>query len=508
MSEHRQDHYDRHQSGGPDALTGILDANARVAVQNGGTLFSTRRIINLIGSGLTIGVADDSANERATITLTVAAAGGAAGGDLTGMYPNPTLAAAGPGATGPIGSATVVPIVTIDAKGRVTGLTSITISGVVPALATPAITLGSAAAAGSAANTIRSDSTIAAFDATVPTTQAIGDAAAIGTAAFAARRDHKHAWPTSIAMADLAAAVVGALIPPGMLLPWPSKTLPTNGLFLWADGVAVSRATYATLFAAIVPVLGTVTVTLASPGVWTCSASHNLAIGDAVYLTTTGALPTGVSANTIYYVMTVPSGTTFTLGTTRSTTAVTIAVNTSVSQSGVHTVRACPFGLGDASTTFNTPKLCGMGIAGLDAFGGASDAGLLSTLNAIGLTVGEESHALITAELGSHTHASAAHTHTMGNHTHTGAAHTHDLYDGNNTLYGAAGGVGDGSNPGHVVAGGAVSMRAASTTPGAGGAPSTNTSDSTTPGATGSTGSGTGHNTMQPTIFMPWVIKT
>ncbi len=40
---------------------------------------------------------------------------------------------------------------------------------------------------------IRSDSTIAAFDATNPTTQAFGDAAAVGTAAFAARRDHKHA---------------------------------------------------------------------------------------------------------------------------------------------------------------------------------------------------------------------------------------------------------------------------------------------------------------------------
>lgn len=47
-----------------------------------------------------------------------------AGGDLTGSYPNPTLAAAGPGATGPIGSTSAVPVVTIDAKGRVIALTS------------------------------------------------------------------------------------------------------------------------------------------------------------------------------------------------------------------------------------------------------------------------------------------------------------------------------------------------------------------------------------------------
>ncbi len=63
--------------------------------------------------------------------------------------------------------------------------------------ATPAIALGTAAAAGSASTVIRSDSTIVAFDATVPTTQAFGDAAATGAAAVAARRDHKHAMPAA-----------------------------------------------------------------------------------------------------------------------------------------------------------------------------------------------------------------------------------------------------------------------------------------------------------------------
>lgn len=61
--------------------------------------------------------------------------------------------------------------------------------------ATPAIALGSAAAAGSASTAIRSDSTIAAFDTTAPVTQAIGDAAAVGVINFAARRDHVHGMP-------------------------------------------------------------------------------------------------------------------------------------------------------------------------------------------------------------------------------------------------------------------------------------------------------------------------
>lgn len=54
---------------------------------------------------------------------------GPAGGDLTGTFPNPSLANFGPGAIGPIGDSTHVAAVTVDAKGRVSALTSIAISG-------------------------------------------------------------------------------------------------------------------------------------------------------------------------------------------------------------------------------------------------------------------------------------------------------------------------------------------------------------------------------------------
>ena len=66
---------------------------------------------------------------------------------------------------------------------------------------TPAIVLGTANTAGSSTNFLRRDDTILVFDTTVPSTQAFGDAAAVGTATVVARRDHKHAMmaaPTTV----------------------------------------------------------------------------------------------------------------------------------------------------------------------------------------------------------------------------------------------------------------------------------------------------------------------
>jgi hypothetical protein len=60
---------------------------------------------------------------------------------------------------------------------------------------TPALTLGTTNATGTATTGILTDASIAVFDATVPTTAAASDAAATGSAAFAARRDHRHGMP-------------------------------------------------------------------------------------------------------------------------------------------------------------------------------------------------------------------------------------------------------------------------------------------------------------------------
>ena len=81
-------------------------------------------------------------------------------------------------------------------------------------------------------------------------------------------------------------------------------------------------------------VVGTCTITIASPAVFTIN-SHGLTQNDSITLATTGALPTGLSVGVTYYV----SATGLTANTFQvSATLGGASVNTSGSQSGTHTL--------------------------------------------------------------------------------------------------------------------------------------------------------------------------
>ncbi len=64
--------------------------------------------------------------------------------------------------------------------------------GATTSFGTPAIVLGTAAAAGAATTAVRTDATIVAFDATTPASSPLGGSGSTGAAAVAARRDHVH----------------------------------------------------------------------------------------------------------------------------------------------------------------------------------------------------------------------------------------------------------------------------------------------------------------------------
>lgn len=80
----------------------------------------------------------------------------------------------------------------------------------------------------------------------------------------------------------------------------------------------------------------TITVTIATPAVVTWTG-HGLPEGAPVVFTTSGALPTGITAGTTYYVGRSPAANTFNISTSVANAAAGTFVATSGSQSGTHT---------------------------------------------------------------------------------------------------------------------------------------------------------------------------
>jgi len=74
---HTEDHQARHQSGGADALSGNLDATARVGVRknSAGSVFTRRRLNLIEGNNVTLTVADDAGSEEVDVTITASGGG-------------------------------------------------------------------------------------------------------------------------------------------------------------------------------------------------------------------------------------------------------------------------------------------------------------------------------------------------------------------------------------------------------------------------------------------------
>ena len=58
-----------HRAGERDALTGDLDANARVTLEQGQTSYARRKVAVTVANGLTATLTDDEQNERVTLAL-------------------------------------------------------------------------------------------------------------------------------------------------------------------------------------------------------------------------------------------------------------------------------------------------------------------------------------------------------------------------------------------------------------------------------------------------------
>jgi hypothetical protein len=244
-----------------------------------------------------------------------------------------------------------------------------------------------------AARTLLDDPDVATMRATLGAVNIAGDTMTGELTLNGSPTDPGHAVPKSYVDALLGATA--AAVPAGTVLSYSGFALPAGG-WLWANGAAQNRTTYASLYAATNKT-GTATMTIASPCVVTWNA-HGLRDNWPIKFKTTGALPTGITAGTTYYIKS-STANTFKLSTTPGGSD----LNTSGTQSGVHTAVFSPHGDGNGSTTFNVIDMRGKTAFGLDDMF-TSAAGLVTAAGSgingktIGATGGEETHTLTAAE--------------------------------------------------------------------------------------------------------------
>lgn len=294
---------------------------------------------------------------------------------------------------------------------------------------------------------------------------------------------------------------------PGMISEFAGSTVP-GGWFL-CDGNSVSRFTYAALFSAITQNKGTFTVTIATPAVFTLT-SHGMLTGSKVFLTTTGALPTGLTADTNYFVISTGANT-FNLATTFANAIAGTAIATSGAQSGTHTLVHAPYGVG-SPTTFYLPYLSGYTPVGLDTS--------QTEFNVLGETGGAKTHTLSTAEMPVHSHAN-----TLGSATVAASGHIHYASGQGGDLRTAIGATAsDAGSLGYVPSGpispgpgsiGAYTLLAGWTASERGfnhytpvyGYTSGNSANATVTISNVNAGSGQSHNNLQPYVVLNYIIK-
>lgn len=236
--------------------------------------------------------------------------------------------------------------------------------------------------------------------------------------------------------------------------------LPPGG-YLWENGAAVSRTTYARLFNTITLGVAASTVT----GSTTISAvSFNL--------TTLDHSPVGwpLSGPGI------PAGATISSFTSST---IVMSVAATATATSVAVVLA-PFGVGDGATTFNVPDSRGRVTAGRDNMGGTAASRMTAAGGVVGTqlgnTAGTETYTLTVAQMPVHAHG------------FTGTTQTWSTNQGTIDF-----GSGDASGP---TGGRGVSYEGAATV-------------TVTPSGTiGTNGSGNAHPIMQPTIVKHKIIKT
>ena len=273
-------------------------------------------------------------------------------------------------------------------------------------------------------------------------------------------------------LSPLSVQAAGAqIIPSGVEFPYAGIALPSGG-YLWEDGTAYSRTTYANLFAAL---------TKACTGDTNATNTISNVSADLRGMGLVGAYIEGTG---------IASGTTITAISATTLTMSAAAVGSNVGLS----LRILPHGQGDGSTTYNVPDRRERTLVGRGDMNNSSDPGRITLASAgfnpisLGAAGGSQSITIAQANL-----PNVAFTCSI---SITDGGHAHDVKY-NIATVSAFGG----ANPvvTSIASGGASTGAAAAIS---------NTTGITASGTAASGGSGTALSNMQPTGVCNYIIKT
>lgn len=304
-------------------------------------------------------------------------------------------------------------------------------------------------------------------------------------------------------LGPIAANAFGELV--GRVSDYAGVDLPSG--YLWCDGAAVSRETYATLYGVLTK---SVTGTTTSSSTTISSVSADLR--------NYGLVGADIEGSGI------PAGTTIT-----AIGASSITLSQAATASATVSLRIFPHGNGNGSTTFNVPDLRGRVAAGRDDMGGSAASVLTAAVTfdgtVLGLAGGAQGVTLTEAQIAAHDHtASASGTaQSNGAHTHTvtgtfsgtaasGGSHTHsvDIGWGAQNAYASiwgAGGFVDG-NSSAIQAGGAHTHTVSGTISGTAASNGAHTHTLSVSVTVDNAGGGEAHANVQPTMIINKIIKT
>lgn len=205
----------------------------------------------------------------------------------------------------------------------------------------------------------------------------------------------------------------GGSATPGEIRAWMGMPSTVPAGWRVCDGAALSRATYAALFATLCPSYAVTAVDVAANTLTLAGGAAAVAdLTTGMPVRVTGAsLPGGLAAGTTVFV--IPgAGALVRLASTLANALAGTAINITTTGGAGLAIQAFPCGVGDGATTFTLPDLRRRSPVGA---GGVGTAALAAHAGAAG---GAETHTLTVAEMPSHTHRVVSTTGTGGSQTY------------------------------------------------------------------------------------------